>query len=52
MPIPFMTNFSAFHDKLESAPYDACWPVTHAIRGTSTEKLYQVLGLESVKYRR
>ena len=42
---------SAFHDKLESIQYNACLAVTGAIRGTSTEKIYQELGLESLKSR-
>ena len=42
---------SAFHDKLESTQYDACLAITGAIRGTSTEKTYQELGLESLKSR-
>ena len=43
---------SAFHDKLESAQYNACLAITGAIRATSTEKIYQELGLESLKSRR
>ena len=43
---------SAFHDKLESIQYNACLAITGAIRGTSTEKIYQELGLESLKSRR
>ena len=43
---------STFHDKLESIQYNACLAITVAIRGTSTEKLYQELGLESLKSRR
>ena len=42
---------SAFHDKLESIQYNACLVITGAIRGTSREKRYQELGLESVKSR-
>ena len=42
---------SAFHDKLESIQCNACLVVTGAIRGTSTEKIYQELGLESLKSR-
>ena len=41
-----------FHHKLESAQYNACLTITGAIRGTSTEKLYQELGLESLQSRR
>ena len=40
---------SAFHDKLESIQYNACLAITGAIRGTSTEKIYQELGLKSLK---
>ena len=43
---------SAFHDKLESIQYNACLAITGAIRGTSTEKIYQELDLESFKSRR
>ena len=43
---------SAFHDKLESVQYNACFAITDVIRGTSTEKLYQELGLEFLKSRR
>ena len=43
---------SAFHDKLESIQYNACLAITAAIRGTSAEKIYQELGLESLKCRR
>ena len=43
---------STFHDKLESIQYNACLAITGAIRGTSTEKIYQELRLESIKSRR
>ena len=43
---------SAFHDKLESGQYNACLAITGEIRGTSTEKLYQKLGLALLKSRR
>ena len=43
---------SSFHEKLESIQYNACLAITGAIRGTSSEKLYQELGLESLKSRR
>ena len=39
---------SAFHDKLESIQYNVCLAITGAIRGTSKEKLYQELELESL----
>ena len=42
---------SAFHDKLESIRYNACLAITGAIGGTSTEKIYQELGLEFLKSR-
>ena len=43
---------SSFHEKLESIQNNACLAITGAIRGTSSEKLYQELGLESLKSRR
>ena len=43
---------SSFHKKLESLQYNACLAITEAIKGTSSEKLYQELGLESLKSRR
>ena len=43
---------SSFHEKLESIQYNACLAITGAIGGTSSEKLYQELGLESLKSRR
>ena len=43
---------SAFHDKLEPVQYNACLAVTGATGGTSTEKIYQELDLESLKSRR
>ena len=43
---------SAFHDKLESIQYNVCLAITGPITGTSTEKIYQELGLESLKSRR
>ena len=33
-----------FHQKLESIQYSACLALSGAIRGSSTEKLYQELG--------
>ena len=42
----------SFHHKLESIQYYACLAITGAIRGTSKEKLYQELGLESLQLRR
>ena len=43
---------SAFHDKLESIQYNVCLTIIGAIRGSSTEKIYQELGLECLKSRR
>ena len=43
---------SSFHKKFESLQYNTCLAITGAIRGTSSEKLYQELGLESLKSRR
>ena len=42
---------SAFHDKLGSVQYNACLAITGEIRGTSTEKPYLKLSLESLKSR-
>ena len=42
---PFMT-------KIKSPQYNACLAITGAIRERSSEKLYQKLGLESLKSRR
>ena len=44
-------NFS-FHQKLESVQYKSALAITRAIRGTSTEKLYNELGLETLEKRR
>ena len=43
---------ASFHEKLESIQYNACLALTGAIRGTSKEKIYQELGLESLQIRR
>ena len=42
----------SFHQKLESIQYNAALVLTRAIRGSSREKLYQELGLESLQLRR
>ena len=42
----------SFHQKMESIQYNACLAITGAIRGTSKEKIYQELGLESLQSRR
>ena len=45
--------FSSFsHKKIESLQYNAALDITGAIRGTSREKMYQELGLESLQQRR
>ena len=42
----------SFHQRIESIQYKAAIAITDAIRGTSSEKLYQELGLESLRSRR
>ena len=42
----------SFHKKHESIQYNAAIAITGAMRGTSSEKLFQELGLESLKSRR
>ena len=37
-----------FHQKLESIQYNACLALSRAITGSSREKLYYELGLESL----
>ena len=39
----------SFHEKLESVQYNSALAITGAIRGKSTEKLYNELGLETLK---
>ena len=46
------TYSMSFHQKPESIQFNACVAITGAIRGTSKEKLYQELGLESLQLRR
>ena len=41
-----------FKEKLESSQYNVCLVLTGAIRGTSKQKIYQELGLESLRDRR
>ena len=41
-----------FHENLESIQYNTCLALTGTIRGTSKEKIYQELGLESLQIRR
>ena len=45
-------NNSCLSDKIECVQYNAALAITGTIRGTSKEKLYQQLGLESLKDRR
>ena len=44
--------YESFHKNLESIRYNAAIARTGARRGTSSEKLFQELGLESLKSRR
>ena len=46
------TYNTSFHQRLESLQYNAALAITGAIRGTSKEKLYNGLGLESLQNRR
>ena len=43
---------ASFHQKIESVQYNSALAITGAIRGTSKEKLYHELGLESLEKRR
>ena len=45
-------NNSRLSDKIETVQYNAALVITGTIRGTSKEKLYQELGLETLKNRR
>ena len=42
----------SFHQRMESIQYNAAIAITGAIRGISSEKLYQALSLESLRSRR
>ena len=42
----------SFHQKLESTQYNAALALTEVIRGSSREKLYEELGLDSLQLRR
>ena len=42
---------NSFQNKVESIQYNACLAITDAIRGTSKERLYEELGLESLQHR-
>ena len=41
-----------FHQQLESIQYNACLALSRVIRGSSREKNYQELGLQSLQRRR
>ena len=41
-----------FNGKLEAVQYNVCLAITGAIRGTSRERLYRELGLETLSDRR
>ena len=43
---------SSFHQRLESLQHNAALAIAGEIRGTSKEKLYNELGLESLQKRR
>ena len=43
---------SSFCQKIESIQYNACLAITGAIKGTSREKIYHELGIESLRERR
>ena len=45
-------KMNLFSEKLESVQYKAALAITGAIKGTSREKIYLELGLESLKNRR
>ena len=42
----------SFQQKVESIKYNAAVAITGALRGISKEKLFEVLGLESLQHRR
>ena len=48
----FQTFNKSFYQRIQSVKYNAATPIIGAIRGTSSEKLYQKLGLESLRFRR
>ena len=52
MTIYGQTFNDTFYQRIESIQYIAAIAITGAIRGTSSEKLHQELGLESLKSRR
>ena len=42
---------NSFQSRIESIQYTACLSITGAIRGTSKERIYEELGLESLQHR-
>ena len=44
--------YTTFHQKMEAVQYNAALAITSAIRGSSKEKLYQEVGLETLQQRR
>ena len=42
---------NSFQNKIENAQYNAFLPITGGIKGTSKERLYEELGLESLQHR-
>ena len=42
----------SFQQKMETSQYNAALAITGAIRGSSREKLYQELGLQTLQQRR
>ena len=51
MDVSFLIT-ACHHQKLKSIQYHAALAITGVVRGTSSEKLYQELGLESLQQRR
>ena len=52
MVISFMTNLIiSFFEKLESVQYKAALAITGAIQGMPRNKIYEELGIESLKAR-
>ena len=45
-------NIESFIQQIESVQYNASVAITGAIKGTSRLKLYNEIGLESLKFRR
>ena len=42
---------ASFQQKVESIRYNTCLAITGAIRGSSRDKIYEKLGLESIQHR-